>query len=104
VFWWCGLLVRTIAYLCVGLCRTVVRVGDVRAAGLFGVVHILGDQLLVGVLGGGEVPDPVPGLDVRGAVRDGYATAEGGFDAGPSLQRLLERTRGVRERKPPGKP
>ena len=34
-----------------GLCRTVARAGDVRGEGLFGVVHMLGDQLLVGVLG-----------------------------------------------------
>ncbi len=33
------------------LCRTVARAGDVRDEGLFGVVHMLGDQLLVGVLG-----------------------------------------------------
>jgi len=80
---WPGGAVCLYGPTCVGLRRTVARANNVRGEGLFGVGHMLGDQLLVGVLGGDEVPDPVPGLEVRGAVWDGYATTEGGFDAGP---------------------
>jgi len=80
---WCGRLVR--AYLW-WLCRTVARAGDVRGEGLFGVVHMLGDQLQIGVLGGGDqLQQGVDVLDVRGAVWDGYATAESGFDVGQDL-------------------
>ncbi len=103
----CGLVVVRSACpgLPVGLCRTVVRADDVRGEGPFGVVHLLGDQLLVGVLGGGDqLQQGVDVLAVRGAVRDGYAPTEGGFDAAPSLSATAGETRGVRERKPPGGP
>ncbi len=67
-----------------GSCRTVVRADDVRGEGLFGVVHILGDQLLVGILGGGDqLQQGVDVLNMRGAMWDGYTTAERGFDGGP---------------------
>jgi len=81
---WPGGAVGLYRPTCVGLCRTVVRAGDVRGEGLVGVVHMLGDQLLVGVLGGGDqLQQGIDVLNVSGAVRDGYAPTEGGFDAGP---------------------
>jgi len=47
---------------------------------------MLGDQLQIGVLGGGDqLQQGVDVLDVRGAVWDGYATAESGFDVGQDL-------------------
>jgi len=67
----------------------------VRDEGPFGVVHMLGDQLLVDVLGGGDqLQQGVDVLDVRGAVRDGYAPTEGGFDAAPSLSATVGENKG----------
>ncbi len=50
---------------------------------------MLRDQLLVGVLGGGDqLQQGVDVPDVRGAVWDGYATAEDGFDVVQDLSRV----------------